>query len=181
MIGRAFAAGRPVAPLLGRRIRDLDLQTTTGSLRIFNLLHQARPVLLNLATPGRFTDAADYYRLSVIDASYTGPWHLPVIGHVPNPHAVLIRPDCRSHSCLAWSGSRPHKHSSNASAIAFLTNELFRVGVRVHRPNNARRCAAASTRGSAKNCQGAAQALYEVAVGDDAVAAVRAIDERLNT
>lgn len=34
-----------------------------------------------------------YDRISIIDASYTGPWHLPVIGHVPNPHAVLIRPD----------------------------------------------------------------------------------------
>lgn len=80
-------------PLLGRRIPDLDLQTATGSLRIFSLLHQARPVLLNLAAPGRFADTAVYDRLSIIDASYTGPWHLPVIGHVPDPHAVLIRPD----------------------------------------------------------------------------------------
>lgn len=80
-------------PLLGRRVPDLDLQTNTGTQRVFNLLHSARPVLLNLATPGRFTDIAANYRLSVIDASQTGPWQLPVIGDVPNPQAVLIRPD----------------------------------------------------------------------------------------
>ena len=80
-------------PLVGRRIPDLDLHTITGSRRLFQLLHQARPVLLNLATTGRFAGLADYHRLSVIDASYTGPWQLPVIGHVAEPHAVLIRPD----------------------------------------------------------------------------------------
>ena len=75
------------------RIPDLDVQTTSGSLRIFELLHKARPILLNLATPGRFNDITGYNRLAVIDASCTGPWHLPVIGQVSDPHAVLIRPD----------------------------------------------------------------------------------------
>ncbi|MGV0051998.1 FAD-dependent monooxygenase [Mycobacterium colombiense] len=85
-----LGAGHPV---LGRRIPDVDLQTTAGSRSLFTLLHQARPVLLNLAAPGRFTNADDYDRLSVVDASYPGLWHLPVIGCVANPHAVLIRPD----------------------------------------------------------------------------------------
>jgi 3-(3-hydroxy-phenyl)propionate hydroxylase len=35
-------------PLLGRRMPDLDLVTAGGPLRVFTLLHQARPVLLNL-------------------------------------------------------------------------------------------------------------------------------------
>src|SRR5256885_11887101 len=35
-------------PLLGRRMPDLDLVTTNGPLRVFTLLHDARPVLLNL-------------------------------------------------------------------------------------------------------------------------------------
>jgi hypothetical protein len=69
------------------------LQTTAGSPRLFDLLRRARPVLLNLATPGRFINIAGYGRLSVVDARHTGPWHLPVIGQAPNPHAVLIRPD----------------------------------------------------------------------------------------
>jgi 2-polyprenyl-6-methoxyphenol hydroxylase-like FAD-dependent oxidoreductase len=80
-------------PLLGRRIPDLDVQTTGGSLRIFELLHKARPILLNLAMPGRFNDITGYNRLAVIDASCTGPWHIPVIGQLSDPHAVLIRPD----------------------------------------------------------------------------------------
>jgi heterodisulfide reductase subunit A-like polyferredoxin len=36
-------------PLLGRRMPDLALVTANGPLRVFTLLHDARPVLLNLA------------------------------------------------------------------------------------------------------------------------------------
>ena len=39
-------------PLLGRRMPDLDLVTADGPLRVFTLLHDARPVLLNLGEPG---------------------------------------------------------------------------------------------------------------------------------
>src|SRR5688500_10188339 len=35
-------------PLLGRRMPDLDLATADGPRRVFTLLHDARPVLLNL-------------------------------------------------------------------------------------------------------------------------------------
>jgi hypothetical protein len=41
-------------PLLGRRMPDLDLVTANGPLRVFTLLHDARPVLLNLGEPGIF-------------------------------------------------------------------------------------------------------------------------------
>jgi 3-(3-hydroxy-phenyl)propionate hydroxylase len=41
-------------PLLGRRMPDLDLVTADGPLRVFTLLHTARPVLLNLGEPGGF-------------------------------------------------------------------------------------------------------------------------------
>ena len=41
-------------PLLGRRMPDLDLVTANGPLRLFTLLHDARPVLLNLGEPGGF-------------------------------------------------------------------------------------------------------------------------------
>ena len=41
-------------PLLGRRMPDLDLVTANGPLRVFTLLHDARPVLLNLGEPGGF-------------------------------------------------------------------------------------------------------------------------------
>ena len=41
-------------PLLGRRMPDLDLVTADGPRRVFTLLHEARPVLLNLGEPGAF-------------------------------------------------------------------------------------------------------------------------------
>ncbi len=41
-------------PLLGRRMPDLDLVTADGDVRVFSLLHAARPVLLNLGEPGGF-------------------------------------------------------------------------------------------------------------------------------
>ncbi len=41
-------------PLVGRRMPDLDLVTGRGPLRVFTLLHDARPVLLNLGEPGGF-------------------------------------------------------------------------------------------------------------------------------
>jgi 3-(3-hydroxy-phenyl)propionate hydroxylase len=42
-------------PLLGRRMPDLDLVTADASLRVFTLLHDARPVLLNLGEPAAST------------------------------------------------------------------------------------------------------------------------------
>src|SRR5438132_2287772 len=38
-------------PLLGRRMPDLDLVTANGPLRLFTLLHDAVPILLNLGQP----------------------------------------------------------------------------------------------------------------------------------
>jgi 3-(3-hydroxy-phenyl)propionate hydroxylase len=85
-------------PLLGRRMPDLDLVTANGPLRVFTLLHDARPVLLNLGEPGGvdITPWAD--RVQVIDATYAGLWELPVLGAVTAPTAVLIRPD----GYVAW-------------------------------------------------------------------------------
>ena len=40
-------------PLLGRRMPDLDLVTADGPLRVFTLLHGARPVLARTIAPGR--------------------------------------------------------------------------------------------------------------------------------
>jgi 3-(3-hydroxy-phenyl)propionate hydroxylase len=80
-------------PLLGRRMPDLDLVTTDGPLRVFTLLHDARPVLLNLGEPGGFDITPWADRVQSIDADYVGPWELPVLGAVTAPTAVLIRPD----------------------------------------------------------------------------------------
>jgi 2-polyprenyl-6-methoxyphenol hydroxylase-like FAD-dependent oxidoreductase len=87
-------------PLLGRRMPDLDLETAAGPTRIFELLHDARPVLLNLDTPGGFDIGPWADRVKLIDARYGGAWELPVIGEVAAPPAVLIRPDGH----VAWTG-----------------------------------------------------------------------------
>ena len=74
--------------LLGRRMPDLDLDTADGPLRVFTLLHDARPVLLNLGEPGAvdITPWAD--QVELIDAKYVGPWELPVLAWSlpPLPH-----------------------------------------------------------------------------------------------
>jgi 2-polyprenyl-6-methoxyphenol hydroxylase-like FAD-dependent oxidoreductase len=87
-------------PLLGRRMPDLDLVTAGGSLRVFTLLHDARPVLLNLGAPGGFDITPWADRVQLIDAGYDGVWDLPVLGTVNAPTAVLIRPD----GYVAWVG-----------------------------------------------------------------------------
>ncbi len=80
-------------PLLGRRMPDLDLVAADGPLRVYALLHDARPVLLNFGQPGGFDIAPWVDRVQMVDAEYDGPWELPVLGAVPAPTAVLVRPD----------------------------------------------------------------------------------------
>lgn len=63
-------------PLLGRRMPDLDLVTANGPLRVFTLLHDARPVLLNLGEPGGFDITPWADRVQLIDAQYVGAWEL---------------------------------------------------------------------------------------------------------
>jgi 3-(3-hydroxy-phenyl)propionate hydroxylase len=89
-------------PLLGRRMPDLDLVAADGPLRVFTLLHGARPVLLNLGEPGGFDVTPWADRVQSIDARYAGRWELPAIGAVSAPAAVLIRPD----GYVAWVGDR---------------------------------------------------------------------------
>jgi 3-(3-hydroxy-phenyl)propionate hydroxylase len=87
-------------PLLGRRMPDLDLVTADGPRRVFELLHDARPLLLNLGQPGDLDITPWADRVQLIDASHTGEWELPVLGLVSAPTAVLIRPD----GYVAWVG-----------------------------------------------------------------------------
>lgn len=87
-------------PLLGRRMPDLDLVTAGGARRVFTLLHEARPVLLNFGAPGALDVAAWGDRVRLIDADYAGAWEIPVIGAVAAPAAVLVRPD----GYVAWVG-----------------------------------------------------------------------------
>ncbi|WP_342379537.1 FAD-dependent monooxygenase [Myxococcus stipitatus] len=87
-------------PLLGRRMPDLDLVTADGPRRVFHLLHDARPVLLDLGEPGALDITPWEDRVQKVAARSLGRWELPVLGAVPAPVAVLIRPDGH----VAWVG-----------------------------------------------------------------------------
>jgi 3-(3-hydroxy-phenyl)propionate hydroxylase len=97
-------------PLLGRRMPDLDMVTADGPMRVFTLLHDARSVLINLGEPGGVDIAPWAERVRLIDATYAGAWELPVIGVVPGPAAVLIRPD----GYVAWVGDLAQVGLANA-------------------------------------------------------------------
>ncbi len=88
-------------PLLGRRMPDLEVDTADGTLRVFTLLHHARPVLLNLGQAGALDITPWGDRVRTVEARYAGAWDLPVVGTVPAPSAVLIRPDGH----VAWVGN----------------------------------------------------------------------------
>jgi hypothetical protein len=81
---------------------DLELVTAKGPLQVFTLLHNARPVLLNLGEPGGIDITPWASRVQLIDARYDGAWELPALGAVTAPTAVLIRPD----GYAAWVGDR---------------------------------------------------------------------------
>jgi 2-polyprenyl-6-methoxyphenol hydroxylase-like FAD-dependent oxidoreductase len=91
-------------PLLGRRMPDLEVVTADGPQRVFTLLRDARPVLLDLGEPGGLDSTAWADRVRLVDAEYAGPWELPVLGAVSAPTAVLIRPDGH----VAWVGDGAH-------------------------------------------------------------------------
>ncbi|MDM4139357.1 MULTISPECIES: FAD-dependent monooxygenase [Mycobacterium] len=88
-------------PLVGRRMPDLDLLTADGSSRVFDLLRDARPVLLNFGEAGRIDIASWAHRVRLVDAKHVGTWQLPALGAVSAPTAALIRPDGH----VAWVGA----------------------------------------------------------------------------
>ncbi|HEX6536749.1 MAG TPA: FAD-dependent monooxygenase [Gemmatimonadaceae bacterium] len=102
-------------PLLGRRMPDLDVVTANGALRVYTLLHEARPVLLDFGEPGGIDITPWADRIRSIDARYDGAWELPAIGAVPAPTAVLIRPD----GYVAWVGDRTESGLADALTTWF--------------------------------------------------------------
>lgn len=100
-------------PLVGRRMPDLEVVTERGPQRVFTMLHRARPALLDFGVP---LDVAPWKeRVPHIHAQYTGPWELPVIGVVPAPRAVLVRPD----GYVAWVSEGTHAGLEEALSTWF--------------------------------------------------------------
>jgi 3-(3-hydroxy-phenyl)propionate hydroxylase len=94
-------------PLLGRRMPDLDLTVDGEPKRVFEYLHDAKPLLLVRAAgdarreselPDVFAPWSDQARR--VEANYADRCELPVIGEVAAPAAILVRPDGH----VAWVG-----------------------------------------------------------------------------
>jgi len=102
-------------PLLGRRMPDLEVVTANGPLRVFILLHDGRPVLLNFGEPGGIDIAPWASRVKLIDATYDGAWELPAVGLVTAAAAVLIRPD----GYVAWVGDQTRQELADALTTWF--------------------------------------------------------------
>ncbi|GAA4227709.1 FAD-dependent monooxygenase [Actinomadura meridiana] len=107
-------------PALGRRMPDLDLESASGKSRVFELLHDARPVLLDFtgrpdlrAALDGWTDRVDHVEAEGQDDH----WTYPVIGDAPAPDAVLIRPDGH----VAWVASADPTAHQTADLRAALT------------------------------------------------------------
>lgn len=90
-------------PLLGRRVPDADITCDGHASRVYELLNQARPVLIS------FSDSTDLVRATapwadhvhtVSARSVADSWPVPGHESVPAPSAILIRPD----GYVAWVG-----------------------------------------------------------------------------
>ena len=116
-------------PLLGRRMPDLDLITADGPVRVFTLLHDARPVLLDLGG-SRGLDITPWAdRVPRVAAEYAGAWELPVLGEVAAPAAVLVRPDGH----VAWVGDGTERARRRADHLVRTAGaRLGRAGVARH-------------------------------------------------
>jgi hypothetical protein len=82
---------------------------------VSELLHQARPALLELGEPGGFDLAPWADRVQSVEAEYAGEWELPVVGRVSAPSAVLIRPDGH----VAWVGDGTYEGLPDALTTWF--------------------------------------------------------------
>ncbi|WP_406293675.1 FAD-dependent monooxygenase [Embleya sp. NBC_00888] len=83
-------------PLAGRRVPDADLKTPDGATRVHELLHAARPVLLDLRGGAEPAATAEGWadRVDLVEAqSEDEHWPVPGGGETPAPAALLIRPD----------------------------------------------------------------------------------------
>lgn len=87
-------------PLLGRRMPDLDLEIDGEARRVFELMREGRPLLLDFGSAADLDIAPWGSRVSKIRAGVVGDWKLPVLGKVDAPAAVLVRPD----GYVAWVG-----------------------------------------------------------------------------
>lgn len=104
-------------PLAGRRVPDADLKTPDGDTRVYELLHAARPVLLDLRGSSEVTATAEGWadRVDHVEArSEDDYWPVPDLGEIPAPAALLIRPDGH----VAWAADGAPDRAALRTALA---------------------------------------------------------------
>ncbi|WTY77707.1 FAD-dependent monooxygenase [Streptomyces phaeochromogenes] len=107
-------------PLAGRRVPDADLKTPDDATRVYELLHPARPVLLDLRGSDEVAAAAEGWadRVDLVEArSEDDHWPVPAIGEIPAPAALLIRPDGH----VAWASAAGGAPDTSALQTALAT------------------------------------------------------------
>lgn len=107
-------------PLAGRRVPDADLKTPDGATRVYELLHAARPVLLDLRGSAEVAAAAEGWagRVDLVEArSEDDNWTVPAAGEIPAPTALLIRPDGH----VAWAAAPGGALDTSALRTALTT------------------------------------------------------------
>jgi 3-(3-hydroxy-phenyl)propionate hydroxylase len=88
-------------PMVGRRVPDLEMKTANGAARVYEYLHDAKALLLDLDTTSHVDPSPWSERVKHIVGTCPGPWELPIVGAVETPSALLIRPD----GYVAWAGT----------------------------------------------------------------------------
>ncbi|WP_232251083.1 FAD-dependent monooxygenase [Actinoalloteichus sp. GBA129-24] len=91
-------------PLAGRRVPDADFHTSSDASRVYELLHAARPVLLDLRGSALVAATAEGWgdRVDLVEARCADDhWTVPAVGEIPVPTALLIRPD----GYVAWAAA----------------------------------------------------------------------------
>ncbi|MGV9316247.1 FAD-dependent monooxygenase [Streptomyces sp. NPDC003691] len=103
-------------PLAGRRVPDAGLKTSGGTVRVHELLHAARPVLLDLhgdagpaAVARGWADRVDLVEARAEDEY----WAVPDAGRIPAPAGLLIRPD--GHVAWAADAGAPGRSALRAA------------------------------------------------------------------
>lgn len=102
-------------PMVGRRAPDLQMTTAPGAASLYEHLHGAKALLLDLDTTSHIDLGPWSNRVEHITATCPGPWELPIVGAVEAPSALLIRPD----GYVAWAGTGTDDGMREALTIWF--------------------------------------------------------------
>ncbi|MEV1084888.1 FAD-dependent monooxygenase [Streptomyces sp. NPDC050211] len=106
--------------LAGRRVPDAGLKTADGATRVHELLHAARPVLLDLRGSAEVAALAAGWadRVDLVEArSEDDHWSVPAVGDIPAPGALLVRPDGH----VAWAAAADAAPDTGALRTALAT------------------------------------------------------------